>query len=494
MKNNAYAVLEQRFAEIGKLDYICALIGWDARVCAPDAATADQGDQMAELAKRRHEILTRGDWDDLFDRLENDENLNDWQRANVREAKDWHMQENALTDDLVARSAVASNRGQSVWAKAKAENDFKAFAPCLKELVAVARETAALVGEKTKTAPYDALLGLFQPGTNVEKLDVLFAELKDFLPDFIENVRLRQKKAPDPFKNVYPAERQTAFCKELMRTMGFDFSRGRLDMSDSAFQTGCGRDDARVVGRLSETDPLRAVAAVMHETGHALYEQGLPREFALQPVGKARGMAAHESQSLLMTGCVLQNEAFLRRLAEKMTRFYKTDECSFDRLKRILRRVEPSLIRIDADDATYPLHVILRYELEKDLIGGALDVDDLPDAWNVKMREYLGVVPRTDAEGCLQDIHWAAGSFGYFPDYTVGAVAAAQFFAAARKAVPDMDARLGAGDFSALKSWLDENVHAFGSKLSFDELTRRATGTELSARAFKDALRERYGV
>ncbi len=494
MKNNDYAELEQRFAEISKLDGVCALIGWDARVCAPSAATEDQGEQMAMLSRRRHEILTRDDWDVLFERLEKNNDLDDWRRANVREAKRERELESALPDDLVARSAVASNRGQSVWTKAKAENDFKTFAPCLKELVAIARETAVCIGERTKAAPYDALLEMFQPGMNVAKLDVLFAELKGFLPDFIENVRLRQKKAPEPFGDSYPVEKQTAFCGELMRAMGFDFDRGRLDMRDSAFQTSCGRDDMRVVGRLSENNPLRTVAAVMHETGHALYEQGLPREYMSQPVGKALGMAAHESQSLLMEGFVLQNDAFLRWLSEKMTRFYHTDECSCDRLKKMSRRVEPSLIRIDADGVTYPLHVIVRYELEKDLIGGALDVDDLPEAWNVKMREYLGVVPKTDAEGCLQDIHWAAGSFGYFPDYTVGAVAAAQFFAAARAAVPDLDERLGKGDFSALKTWLNNNVHALGSKFVFDEWIRRATGTELSARAFKDALRERYGV
>lgn len=494
MKNEDYAVLERRFEEVGRTGYVYALIGWDARVCAPEKASEEQGEMMAGLARRQHEIMTRGDWGGLFDRLKKADDLDDWQRANVREAEREWIYETALPDDLCARSAVASNRGQAVWAKAKAENDFKAFAPCLKELVAIARETAACLAQKTGAAGYDALLDTFQPGMNVRKLDEMFAELKSFLPDFVENARLRGKRPPEPFEKTYSATEQTAFCERLMRTMGFDFSRGRLDMRDSAFQTSCGRDDMRVVGRLNESDPLRAAAAVMHETGHALYEQGLPREHMFQPVGKPRGMAAHESQSLLMACAVLQNDAFLRWLSGEMTRFYNTDECSFDRLKARLRRVEPSLIRIDADDATYPLHIILRYELEKELIRGGLEVDDLPEAWNVKMREYLGVVPQTDAEGCLQDIHWASGSFGYFPDYTVGAVAAAQFFDAARKAVPDLDGRLGAGDFSALKEWLNKNVHACASKYGFDELILRATGEDLSVRAFKNALSERYGA
>lgn len=487
-----YKELESRFDEMNRLGYMSALIGWDARVCAPANAEEEQGEQMAYLSMKQHEIITRSDWKELFDRLEKRTDLNDWQQANVREAKKEWIRETALPESLVEQSAKTANAGQNAWMKAKAESDFKSFAPHLQKLVAVARETAAAISAKTGQKPYDALLDMYQPGMTSDKLDVLFDDLKAFLPDFIKQAQKEHQNDPEPFKDEYPLEKQTEFAKRLMKTMGFDFNRGRLDMSSSAFQTTCGKDDMRVVGRYDLDDPLRSVSAVMHETGHGMYEQGLPKEYMLQPVGKPRGMALHESQSLLMQMPVLKSNEFIRYLSKEMNAFYETDEFSFDKLERKMHSVKPSLIRINADDVTYPLHVIMRYELEKDLINGDLEVRDLPKAWNAKMKEYLGVEPKNDKEGCLQDIHWAAGNFGYFPDYTVGAIAAAQFFEAAKKKVPEIPRQLEKGDFSGLKGWLNEHVHSQASKLSFGDLIKQATGKELSTEAFKSSLRERY--
>lgn len=491
-KKDDYKELEARFEEMGKLGYISALIGWDARVNAPDGAADGQGEQMAYLSMKQHEIITRPDWKEMFDRLEKRTDLNDWQQANVREAKNEWIRETALPESLVEQSAKTANAGQNAWVKAKAENDFKSFAPHLQKLVAVARETAAAICAKTGQKPYDALLDMYQPGMTSDKLDVLFNDLKSFLPDFIKQAQKEHAEVPKPSKSEYPLEKQTEFAKKLMKTMGFDFNRGRMDMSTSAFQTTCGKDDMRVVGRYDLDDPLRSISAVMHETGHGMYEQGLPKEYMYQPVGKPRGMALHESQSLLMQGPVLKSNEFIRYLSNEMNAFYKTDEFSFDKLERQMHSVEPSLIRINADDVTYPLHVIMRYELEKDLINGDLEVRDLPKAWNTKMKEYLGVEPKNDKEGCLQDIHWAAGNFGYFPDYTVGAIAAAQFFEAAKKQEPEIPKQLEKGDFSGLKEWLNKNVHSQASKLSFNDLIKQATGKELSTEAFKNSLRERY--
>ncbi|MBR1778243.1 MAG: carboxypeptidase M32 [Alphaproteobacteria bacterium] len=492
-KKDDYKELESRFDEIGRLGYMSALIGWDSRVCAPQDAGEEQGEQMAYLSMKQHEIMTRPDWKEMFDRLEKRTDLNDWQQANVREAKQEWIRETALPEALVEQSAKTANAGQSAWVKAKADSDFKSFAPHLQKLVAVARETAAALSAKTGQKPYDALLDMYQPGMTSDKLDVLFNDLKEFLPDFIKEAQKQNVGGQiEPFKGDYPLEKQTEFAKRLMQTMGFDFNRGRMDMSSSAFQTTCGKDDMRVVGRYDLDNPLRSVSAIMHETGHGMYEQGLPKEHMLQPVGKPRGMALHESQSLLMQGPVLQSNEFIRYLSKQMNEFYKTDECSVEHLTKQMHSVQPSLIRINADEATYPLHVIMRYELEKDLINGDLEVKDLPKAWNAKMKEYLGVEPKNDKEGCLQDIHWAAGNFGYFPDYTVGAIAAAQFFEAAKKQVPEIPRQLEKGDFSGLKSWLNENVHSQASKLSFNDLIKKATGKELSTEAFKNSLRERY--
>ena len=487
-----YKELEQRFDESGKLGYISALIGWDARVNAPEGAGEGQGEQMAYLSMKQHEIINRPDWKEMFERLEKRTDLNDWQQANVREAKREWIMETALPESLVEQSAKTSNAGQNAWGKAKAESDFKSFAPHLQKLVAIARETAAAICTKTGQKPYDALLDMYQPGMTSEKLDVLFDDLKTFLPAFIKEVQAENKEPPEPLKGEYPLEKQTEFAQKLMKTMGFDFNRGRLDMSTSAFQTTCGKDDMRVVGRYDLNDPLRSVSAVMHETGHGMYEQGLPKEYMTQPVGRPRGMALHESQSLLMQNPVLQSNEFIRYLSKEMNDFYQTDEFAFDKLERRMHNVQPSLIRINADEVTYPLHVIMRYELEKDLINGDLEVKDLPKAWNAKMKEYLGVEPKNDKEGCLQDIHWAAGNFGYFPDYTVGAIAAAQFFEAAKKQNPKIPQQLEHGDFSGLKGWLNENVHSQASKLPFNDLIKQATGKELSTEAFKNSLRERY--
>ena len=491
-KKDDYKELESRFDEMGRLGYMSALIGWDARVCAPENAAEEQGEQMAYLSMRQHEIISRPDWKEMFDRLEKRTDLNDWQQANVREAKQEWIRETALPESLVEQSAKTSNAGQNAWMKAKEESDFKSFAPHLQKLVAIARETAAAISAQTGQKPYDALLDMYQPGMTSDKLDVLFNDLKEFLPSFIKEAQAQHKEEPKPLKGGYPLEKQTEFAKKLMRTMGFDFNRGRMDMSTSAFQTTCGKDDMRVVGRYDLDNPLRSVSAVMHETGHGMYEQGLPKEYMLQPVGKPRGMALHESQSLLMQGPVMQSSEFIRYLSKEMNDFYQTDEFSFENLESRMHTVNPSLIRINADEVTYPLHVIMRYELEKDLINGDLEVKDLPKAWNAKMKEYLGVEPKNDREGCLQDIHWAAGNFGYFPDYTVGAIAAAQFFDAAKKQVPEIPQQLEKGDFSGSKKWLNENVHSQASKLPFNELIKQATGKELSTEAFKNSLRERY--
>lgn len=489
---DSYKELEERFEERARLTHLSSLIEWDGRICAPEKASEGLGAQMAYLSMKRHEIITRPDWQEIFDDLKKRTDLNDWQQANVREAEREWIHETAVPGALVEKMAKASNAGENAWFKAKAENDFKSFAPHLQKLVALQREIAGAKAEKMGVTPYDALLDMYQPGMTSEKVDALFDDLKAFLPGFIKEVQEKQGVEPPAFRETFPIEKQKEFTAGIMKKMGFDFSRGRMDPASSAFCTTCGKDDIRIVGRFDETTPLRGVSAVMHETGHGLYEQGLPYEYMMQPVGQPRGNALHESQSLLMAGPVMQSPEFIRYLSGEMQKFYGSEGMDPDSLEKRMHHVTPSMIRINADEVTYPLHVILRYELERDMINGKLDAGDLPEAWNGKMKEYLGIEPANDREGCLQDIHWAGGNFGYFPDYTVGAVAAAQFFEAAKKQVPEIPGQLEKGDFSGLKTWLNENVHSKASKLPFDELIKQATGKELSADAFKNSLRQRY--
>ncbi len=480
--NTAYQILEQRFERKNTLEHIVALIDLDGQLNAPSAASNGRGEQKTLLELRIHEILTMPDWDEVFDKLDKAADLDEWQTANVRKAKEEVDEAMLLPAELVERLAKARNDSVNVWFKARENNDFDAFRPHLEELVALQRQAAAL---KNPKQPYDALLDSYESGMTQSFINPLFDDLKAFLPDFIKEVRARQSDKTAAFENTYPIENQIAFCKKLMERMGFDFSRGRMDVSKTAFCTTLGKDDIRIVSHFSTQNPLEGIAAVMHETGHALYEMHLPYAYMNQPVGQQRGMAMHESQSLLMESGILHSAGYLRWLAGQLGE-------RFDTLKGRMLFVCPSLIRIYADEVTYPLHIILRYELEKAMLSGDLQIRDLPAAWNDKMKAYLGVVPETNAKGCLQDIHWADGDFGYFPDYTLGVLAAAQFFESAVNANPEIPQKLERGDFSALNDWLTQNIRSQASLRPFDDAVVFATKRNLSTESFKQSLRNKY--
>lgn len=480
--NSAYRILEQRFNEKNTLEHIIALIDLDGQLNAPASAANGRGEQKTLLELKIHAILTLPDWGEIFDKLDAAADLDVWQNANVRKAREEVEEASVLPAELVEQLAKARNDSVAVWFKARKENDFDAFRPHLERLVDLQRQAAVL---KNPQNPYDAMLDSYESGMTQDFINPLFDDLKTFLPDFIDKVRSRAPQKTAEYENARPVSEQIAFCKELMKRMGFDFNRGRLDVSTTAFCTTLGKDDIRIVSHFSQQNPMEGIAAVMHETGHALYEMNLPYAYMNQPVGQQRGMAMHESQSLLMEIGVLHSTEYLKWLAEQLGEKPET-------MRAKVQSVRPSLIRIYADEVTYPLHIILRYELEKAMIAGDLQVKDLPAAWNDKMRELLGVVPETNAKGCLQDIHWADGNFGYFPDYTLGAVAAAQFLRAAEAAVPKIDERLEAGDFAPLNEWLTNRVRTQASLRPFKEAVLFATGKNLSTLDFKELLKNRY--
>lgn len=488
MANKDYETLEQRFEQRSKLDHIAQTIDWDAQLYCPENAVVERGEQKALLNVQCHQLATLDDWAGIFARLEKADDLTDWQKANVRAAKRVWENESLLTPELIAESARVTTNATAAWFKARAENDFPAFKPHLEKLVDLQRRIAA---RKNKDRPYDALLDFYEAGVSEAFVDPLFDDLKTFLPDFIEKVRSRKERVP--FEREYAIEKQTAFCRDVMRMMGFDMKRGRLDIAKTAFCTTLGIDDVRIVSHFHTHEPVSAIRAVMHETGHALYEQHLPRGFAHQPVGKQNGMAMHESQSLLMECLVCMSDEFQALLGQKMRDFYGFDELNPENLREKNFYVAPSFIRIDADEVTYPLHVILRYETEKDLIAERLDVADLPEYWNGKMRAYLGITPPTDTLGCLQDIHWSCGNFGYFPDYTLGVLAAHQFFEALLRDVPDALKEIGKGNFAPAVDWLTKHIYAQGSFDSFTQTVKNVTGKPLSTDAFKRTLQKRYG-
>ena len=490
----AYAALATTFSRLGAINDATGILGWDLQTLMPEGAADMRGEQLAVLEVLAHELLTSRNTGDRLAQAEDEAaGLRDWERANLREMRRAYVHACAVPADLVAASARATTRCEMVWREARAASDFKALAPHLAEVLRLRRQVGEAKGAALGLDPYDALLDGYDPGMRRARIDPLFAELRDALPGLIARARQTAEPAPVPLPGPFPVETQKALGLALMRAVGFDFSRGRLDVSLHPFCGGA-TDDVRITTRYDDSEPTRALMGVLHETGHALYEQGRPAAWRHQPVGEARGMSLHESQSLLIEMQACRSREFCAHLAPLLRDAFggQGPAWSADNLHRLYTRVEPGFIRVDADEVTYPAHILLRYELETAMIAGDLAVSDLPGAFDDGMRALLGLIVPNDRLGCLQDIHWPGGSFGYFPTYTLGAMAAAQLFAAACAAHPGIPSALGEGDFSDLRGWLRDNVHAQGSLMETDALLIAATGQPLGAEAFRQHLERRY--
>ena len=401
----------------------------------------------------------------------------------------------ALDGALDAALTRTSAACEMAWRAARPANDFKAVAPQLAEVLKLVREKAAAKAAALGCDPYAALVDQYEPDAAPSRIDALFDDLAEFLPGFCDRVLERQAAGPDilPLQGPFDIEKQRTLARTFMERLGFDFEHGRLDVSLHPFCGGV-PEDLRITTRYYEDDFAHALMGVLHETGHALYEKGLPAEWRLQPVGDARGMAMHESQSLLIEMQACRGPEFIAYAAPLMRDAFGGDGPAWraDNIYRLYTRVARDLIRVDADEVTYPAHIILRHRLERAMIAGELAIDGLPGAWNEAMQALLHLTPPDDKDGCMQDIHWFDGAFGYFPTYTMGALAAAQLFDAARRADSDIMAGLARGEFAPLMGWLGENVHARGSLLTTDDLLAEATGSVLGTAAFKNHLKARY--
>lgn len=496
----AYAGLAERFARLSDIEGAQAMLYWDWSTTMPPGGAQARTRQFATLESLRHEILASAELRALAARAADEAgSLGPWERANLERMRRRILRANALSADLVEALAKARSAGEMCWRTARPANDFAGFLGTFAPLLALVREAARRLGDALGLAPYDALIDGYEPGFTVARLDPLFADLAAYLPALVERALARQAKLPAalPLGGPFPIEAQRALCRRLMTELGFSFEHGRLDVSDHPFCGGV-PDDVRITTRYDEADFAKALMGVLHETGHALYERGLPAAWRGQPVGQAAGMGAHESQSLLFEMQVCRGRAFLAHLLPRAAAAFREHAdtagpaWTVENLARHYVRVERGPIRVEADEATYPLHVYLRYRLEKALIAGDLAAKDLPGAWREGMAELLGVRPPDDRDGCLQDIHWAEGLFGYFPTYTLGALAAAQLYEAARRAVPGLGDALGRGDFEPLVAWLKREFHGLGSLYDTAELIERATGAPLGTAAFKRHLEARY--
>ena len=492
----AYQSLLKRFERIATINECASMLGWDASAMMPPGGGAARGDQLAVLAGMAHAEMTRPEVAaELADAEAAGASPDIWSAANLRLMRHAHTRATAVPADLVEAQARANSKCEKVWREAKKTSDFKLVQPHLTEVLNLVRQQAAALVPALGMNHYDALMDGYQRGIGAADVASIFGAYEKFLAATLPAVEEHQAKWPAQIKPVgpFPVAAQEAVCRLVAERIGLDFKYARLDRSAHPF-TGGTPTDVRITTRYDTADFTQAVMAVIHETGHAMYERGLPAAHARQPVGEAAGMAVHESQSLIVEMQACRNDEYLQWLGRVLSKAFGGDPAPYqvENLGRIWRRVERGLIRTEADELTYPAHVIMRFRLERAMVSGNLSVADLPGAWNGAIKELLGVIPPDDARGCLQDIHWYDGAFGYFPSYTLGAMAAAQLMAEARKHTRGLSTAMGLGDLSPLMTWLRTNVHAYGSVMGFNELLTAATGKPLDPGDFQAHLRERY--
>ncbi|MSR28051.1 MAG: carboxypeptidase M32 [Phycisphaerales bacterium] len=500
----AYGQLASALREANLLRSTGAVLTWDQETMAPPRGIEHRSRQLALLARLQHERTTDprvGDW---LGELEADRGFiesGSMEAANVREARRDYLRETRLPVEHVSEFAEVVSNAQQAWIGARRDSDFPAFEPWLTNIVALTRDRAALLGTPEGGEPWDALADAFEPGCTAAHVTAIFTPLRARLVAFIAEIAGASRRPSDEFNDhELPLETQQLFVRHVIARLGFDLSRGRLDTSTHPFCGSTHCHDVRLTTRYDLRCVNDALGSSIHEAGHGMYEQGLPeREIGL-PSGTAVSLGIHESQSRMWENQVGRSRGFWQWCTTAMRSHFapSCDRFSVDELYGAANVVKPGLIRVDADEATYNLHVMVRFELERRLVSGALSVGELPGEWNRLIKEHLGVTVPNDRLGCLQDVHWSMGAFGYFPTYTLGTLYAAQFHEAARREIPGLEDGYSRGEFEPLLRWLNAGIHAHGRRYSSAELCQRVTGATLSAEPFmahlEGKLRPLYGL
>ncbi len=499
LKNNVREVYDDlaiRLKEKSRLEAIMGILHWDQEVIMPKGGAGSRAQQMAALAGVLHEKSTDPELGGMLDRLLEcpEAQFNEYEWRIIQEANRDYTFDTRVPRQLVQELAELSSNGHAVWAQAREENKFELFPPTLKRLVELKTQWAQCVAPE-KSA-YDANIDIFERDATVEKIAPLFTRLKSELIPLIQAIVDRgDPVSPTVLEGRFSLDKQEALGKKISEAMGFSFENGRLDVSLHPFSGGGDFTDVRITTRYREDNFVESLYAVIHETGHALYEQGRMKEWEGLPVSESLTMGIHESQSLFWERMIAQGKPFLNHFLPLFRETFpkQLNGISMDTLYGAINRVHPSLIRVEADEVTYPLHVILRFEIEQGLFEGSIPVADLPEVWNKKMEEYLGVRPLTDREGVLQDVHWSGGAFGYFPSYTLGAMYACQFFLALKKENPEIENLVACGALAPVKDWLNRNIHARGRLYPAEDLCRQVTGESLNPDHFINYLKSKYG-
>jgi carboxypeptidase Taq len=492
----SFTKLDDHCHKLDSLSHALSMLGVDEAVMMPEGGGEKRAEAMAALSGMYHEMATSPHIADWIAKAES-ETLDAAQKIAVAEFKRSYINRTCLSTAFVEKQTEQRLRCEQLWRTARPAGDWKGFMPSLAAVIDTMREEAALRAEALKLAPYDALAEQYDPGARVADIAPVFAELKSFLKGFIPLAVEKQKSTKlKPLTPPYSIDAQKALGLEVMQALGFDFNHGRLDISHHPFCGGV-PSDVRMTTRYRTDEFLSALMGIMHETGHGLYEQGLPKAWGHWSSGGARGMAMHESQSLFVEKQLGRNPAFWDYAMPLLRKHL--GETAFDGwtkpdLLAHVHRVKPGFIRVDADEVTYPMHVILRFELEQELVSRKMKTSDIPEAWDDKMTQYLNLSTKDNMkDGPMQDVHWPSGAFGYFPSYTLGAMMAAQQWAAILRENPDVNKDVSRGDFTGTTEWRRKNIWEKASTASTPELMRQATGEPLNAKYFIEHLKQRYG-
>ncbi|MEY2776472.1 MAG: hypothetical protein RLY30_570 [Pseudomonadota bacterium] len=489
----AYDALTRQQTQLYRLGHLSAICGWDQAANMPPKGNDARSAALAELAQLTHQIATDPQVDGLMATALS-EPLGEDEAANLREIHHRWRRRKALPESLVTQKEIATGRCEHAWRSQRPASDWEGFLENFRPVVALAREEAQRLSQALGVSPYEALVDGFEPGLTEREIDSVFTPLRQWLPGLIAQVMEKQSSEPviQP-QGPFPLEAQRRLCEQVMQRLGFDFSAGRLDVSTHPFCGGV-PEDVRLTTRFNPDEFLGSLYGTIHETGHGRYQQNLPTQWQGQPLAQARSMAFHESQSLFFEMQLGAHPGFVAQLSPLLVdAFGPQDAFEPENLQRLLTRVKRGYIRVDSDEVTYPAHILLRTRLERALISGEIEAEDLPSLWDEELEALLGL--RCDGEhhqGVMQDIHWPAGLFGYFPCYTLGAMYAAQWFATIEKARPTVHAEIEKGQLEPTLDWLKANIWQQGSRWTGAELAQRASGEMLNPQYFRDHLSRRY--
>ena len=496
MKTDLLNKVIEQAREISVLSGTMALLEWDQHTYMPERAGEFRSQQITWLSGLIHQRQTDAAYGEALRELHRtitEKSAPSAAEANVRGLLRDFEKNVQLPESLVKATALATSVGQQVWVEAKAKNDFSLFKPSLEEIVRLRREEASILQTVGRTK-YDSLIDQYEEGADSEQIRIVFESLRRDLVPIVREALVREKAKPTKLTlgKAFPVEAQRKLSRWVAEKIGFDFGRGRLDETEHPFCTTLGPHDHRILTRYFEDSYSSGLYGVLHEAGHGLYEQGTPADMHGLPAGSAASLGVHESQSRLWENMVGRSPGFWKwLLPTAQAHLPALAGLSVDQIVADLNRVEQSLIRIEADEATYNLHIFVRFEIEKELIDGDLKVSDLPELWRVRYHEYLGIAPETDSMGVMQDVHWSAGLIGYFPTYTLGNLYAAQLMETASRQLGDLDEMFSRGEFAPLLDWLKTNVHAHGRCWLPHELMTRVNGAPLDAKPFLSYLQKK---